>query len=68
MRTKRLFWRIYIYFLIVTLGALAATAWYVDRSLYSFHQQQVAADLLAPAQINTRKLTPPLGQDAAGLK
>ncbi|MEI6168858.1 MAG: ATP-binding protein [bacterium] len=67
MRTKRLFWRIYIYFLIVTLGALAATAWYVDRSLYSFHQQQVAADLLARAQIIARELTPPLGQDAAGL-
>lgn len=67
MRTKRLFWRIYAYFLLVTLGALMATAWYVDRSLYSFHQQQVAVDLLARAQIITRELTSPLGQDEAGL-
>jgi len=59
MRSKRLFWRIYTYFLIVTLGALAVTAWYMDRSLYTFHQNQVAADLLARAQIIARELTPP---------
>ena len=67
MRTKRLFWRIYIYFLMVTLGALAATAWYVDHSLHAFHQQQVAADLLARARIIARELTLPLDQDEAGL-
>ena len=67
MRSKRLFWRIYTYFLIVTLGALAVTAWYMDRSLYTFHQNQVAADLLARAQIIARELTPPLNRDVVTL-
>ncbi|MEI8139658.1 MAG: ATP-binding protein [bacterium] len=67
MRPKRLFWRIYTYFLIVTLGTLAATAWYVDRSLYTFHQDQVASDLLARARIIALELTPPLEQNAAAL-
>ena len=67
MRSKRLFWRIYTYFLIVTLGALAVTAWYMDRSLYTFHQNQVAADLLARAQIIARDLTPPLNRDVVTL-
>lgn len=67
MRTKRLFWRIYSYFMMVTLGALVATAWYVDRSLSTFHQEQVATDLLARARIIARELTPPLDRDEAGL-
>ncbi len=67
MRTKRLFWRIYSYFLIVTLGALALTALYVDRSFYSFHQNQVADDLLARARIIARELTPPLESKGASL-
>lgn len=67
MRPKRLFWRIYAYFLIVTLGTLAATAWYVDRSLHAFHQDQVASDLLARARIIARELTPPLERDTVAL-
>jgi len=67
MRTKRLFWRIYTYFLIVTFGALAATALYVDRSLYAFHQDQVASDLLARARIIARELSLPLERDAVAL-
>jgi len=67
MRSKRLFWRIYTYFLIVTIGALAVTAWYVDRSLYAFHQNQVSSDLLVRAQIIARDLTPPLDRDVVVL-
>ncbi|MEI6562987.1 MAG: ATP-binding protein [bacterium] len=69
MRSKRLFWRIYAYFLMATLGALVATAWYADHLLYTFHQNQVTADLLARAQIIARELTPPLdhGDDPVAL-
>lgn len=67
MRPKRLFWRIYTYFLIVTLGALAMTAWYIDRSLYTFHRDQVATDLLARARIIASELTPPLDHDTVSL-
>jgi two-component system phosphate regulon sensor histidine kinase PhoR len=63
MRSKRLFWRIYVYFLVVTLGALVMTAWYVDRSLYRFHQEQVAGNLLARARIIARELPVPLDHD-----
>lgn len=56
MRRKSLFWRLYGYFLIVTAGALAATAWYAARSLRQFHQDRVASDLLARAQIFEREL------------
>lgn len=67
MRTKRLFWRIYTYFLIVTLGALVMTAWYIDRSLDAFHKKEVATDLLARARIIARELSPPLDRDVTGL-
>jgi len=56
MRRRSLFWRLYIYFLIVTVGALAATAWYAARSLRQFHQEQVESDLLARARIFAREI------------
>ena len=56
MRRRSLFWRLYIYFLIVTVGALVATAWYAARSLRQFHQEQVESDLLARARIFAREI------------
>lgn len=56
MRRRSLFWRILIYFLVVTVGALAATAWYASHSLRQFHQEQVASDLLARAGIFAREI------------
>lgn len=67
MRHRSLFWRIYLYFLAVTVGALAVTAWYFARSLYQFHQNQVADDLLARGQIITRELTALSEQDPPAL-
>ena len=67
MRRRTLFWRIYFYFLLITAGALAATAWYAARSLHQFHQGQVAQDLLARAQIIARELPPCLGSDPVAL-
>lgn len=51
MRKRKLFWRIYLYFLLVTVGALAVTAWYAAHSLRQFHEERVAADLLVRARI-----------------
>lgn len=56
MRRRKVFWRIYLYFLLVTAGALAVTAWYASRSLRLFHQEQVATDILARAQIVAREI------------
>ncbi|MEI6787994.1 MAG: ATP-binding protein [bacterium] len=51
MQRRSLFWRLYLYFLLVTVGALAATAWYASKSLRQFHQDQVTSDLVARARI-----------------
>jgi two-component system phosphate regulon sensor histidine kinase PhoR len=56
MRRKSLFWRIYLNFLLVTLVALVATAWYAARSLRQFHQDQVTSDLLARARMFAREI------------
>jgi two-component system phosphate regulon sensor histidine kinase PhoR len=63
MRRRSLFWRIYVYFLIVTVGALAATAWFAAKSLRQFHQDQVASDLLARARIFAREMPQLPGPD-----
>lgn len=67
MRRKSLFWRLYLYFLLVTIGALAATAWYAAHSLRKFHQDQVASDLLARARIFTREIPLLPGLDPAAV-
>jgi len=66
MRRKSLFWKLYLYFLLVTVGTLSATAWYAARSLRHFHQDEVAADLLARAQIFAREI-PLLTPDPAAV-
>ena len=51
MRQRRLLWRIYLYFFVSTIAALAITALYATRSLRQFHQDQVANDLLVRARM-----------------
>jgi two-component system phosphate regulon sensor histidine kinase PhoR len=67
MRRKGLFWRIYLYFLVITAGVVVGAAWYGARVLRQFHQEQAAADLQARAQIMARELSLPLDGDAAAL-
>ena len=52
----RLLWRIYLYFFLCTLLALAASAWYSNRSLRQYHQEQIAADLLVRARLLASEL------------
>jgi len=54
----RLSWRVYVCFLLCIVLALVATAWYADRSLRQFHEEQVAGDLLVRARILANELTP----------
>lgn len=64
---RRLFWQIFGYFLVITLGALAATAWYAEHSLRLFHQQQTATDLETRAQLFGRNLPADPGRDPASV-
>ncbi|MEI8122160.1 MAG: ATP-binding protein [bacterium] len=63
MHRRRLFWQIFSYFLVVTLGALIGIAWYAEHSLRQFHQHQTASDLEMRAQLFARNLPHPLDQD-----
>jgi len=54
MQKNRLLWRIYLYFLIATLAALAVATGYAVRSLRRFHEEQVASDLGIRAQLVAR--------------
>ncbi len=67
MQGKPLFWRIYSYFLIIMLGALLTTAWYVTHAVYQFYQQQVVSDLQVRAQIFAREAAVLPGGDQVGL-
>ena len=49
MRRKRLIWRIYIPFLIITLSSLAILAWYSSRTLRQFYLDRAVEDLKARA-------------------
>ncbi len=63
MHRRRLFWQIFSYFLVVTLGALIGIAWYAEHSLRQFHQHQTASDLEMRAQLFARNLPHPLDQN-----
>lgn len=52
----RLLWRVYICFLLSIVVALAAMAWYADRTLREFHEQQTEADLLIQARVLASEL------------
>ncbi len=57
MKQTKLLWRIYFYFFLVTVVALAMTALYATRSLRQFHKDQVANDLLVRAQLVANEVT-----------
>ncbi|MEI7437758.1 MAG: PAS domain-containing sensor histidine kinase, partial [bacterium] len=52
----RLLWRIYIYFFVSTILALAVTDWYANHSLRRFYLEQVASELLTRANILVSEL------------
>jgi two-component system phosphate regulon sensor histidine kinase PhoR len=54
----RMLWRIFISFFVCTLLALAVTAWYANRSLRGFYQEEVASDLASRASLLARELVP----------
>ena len=53
----RLLWRLYLSFFLSTLVALAGTAWYANRSLRVFHEDQLADDLTVRGHILAVELT-----------
>ena len=52
----RLLWRLYLSFFLSTLVALVGTAWYANRSLRLFHEDQLAGDLTVRARILAAEL------------
>lgn len=56
MSQRKVFWKIYLYFLLATAGALLIIAWYASHSLQLFHQEQVTADIFSRAQIVAREI------------
>lgn len=53
----RLLWRLYLSFFLSTLVALAGTAWYANRSVRLFHEEQLEGDLLVRARILSVELS-----------
>ena len=51
MKKSRLLWRIYLYFLLSTLAALAVTTWYTVNSFQHFHNEEIAHNLHIRAQL-----------------
>jgi two-component system phosphate regulon sensor histidine kinase PhoR len=66
-KRKKLIWRIYPSFLLVTILSVAAVSWYASGSLRHFYYEQTEADLLARGRILSRQiveLLQPLDPDA----
>ncbi len=51
MARKRLLWQLYPSYLLITLIAMVAVAWYASRSYRDFHLTEIAADLEARARL-----------------
>ena len=67
MPRRRLFWRLYPSYLLITLVSLLAVAWYASASLKRFCYEQAAAGLEARARLVERQLGkgPALADEAA---
>jgi two-component system phosphate regulon sensor histidine kinase PhoR len=52
----RMQWRVYSHFLWSALAALAAAAWFANRSMSHFHREQVAGELLSGARMLAREM------------
>ncbi|MFQ5511181.1 MAG: ATP-binding protein [Candidatus Krumholzibacteriia bacterium] len=56
MRRKRLLWHLYPSYLLITLAALFAVAWYSSRTLRQSYHVQAASDLEAMARLVRSRL------------
>ncbi|VAX32967.1 Phosphate regulon sensor protein PhoR (SphS) [hydrothermal vent metagenome] len=54
MNKKRLFWQLFLTYLLITLTALTAVGWYSLNSLSEFHYDRIAIDLEARARLVER--------------
>jgi two-component system phosphate regulon sensor histidine kinase PhoR len=50
-RPRKLVWRLFCAYVLITLGALAAAGWYAARSLNAFFLEQIAAELTDRARL-----------------
>ena len=51
IKRKRLIWRLFLPFVLITLLSLIAVSWYATSSLGRFYMDQTAADLEARAHL-----------------
>ena len=66
MKSRRLFWQIYVPSLVIILVSLVGVWWYTDRSVRSFYYDETLRHLLAKAVImEGRVITPDGGLDTA---
>ncbi len=49
MRRKRLFWQLYLWYVLIAVASVAVVTWYASRALRRFHETQMRASLQAPA-------------------
>jgi two-component system phosphate regulon sensor histidine kinase PhoR len=56
MAKRRLIWRLYPSYLIITILALVLVAWYSSHSLRSFYYAEVARDLKSRTQLAAREV------------
>src|SRR3972149_2235497 len=51
MRRRRMIWKIFPSFLLVTIASIAAVAWYADREFRQFYLRQTVETLTARARL-----------------
>jgi len=56
MKSRRLFWKIYLSFLLITLFSALAVGWYASSSLSRFYLDKIADDLKARAWLTRDEL------------
>jgi two-component system, OmpR family, phosphate regulon sensor histidine kinase PhoR len=56
MRKRRLFWRIFPYYIFISLLLLAAMTWYVETALYDFFLNRTEEELQARAMLLEEQL------------
>ena len=60
MRRRRLFWQLFPTYLLITVVAVAAVAWYVSRFAKTFLLDEIAGDLEARARLVATQVAGPL--------
>ena len=68
MRRRRLIWRIFPAYLVITLAALSGVTWYATQSLRTFSHDETEADLRSRARLLEDRAAGLLAADAAALE